>query len=852
MDKPKEILELERIYGIELKAIDEKEFSWQSRNSYVINTNGEITHLNLSKNQISEIKGLETIIKREKFNNLRIDNNPFLKDTPLILKEYENHLADLLNYFSIEEQTKVSVSLPAKVMLVGNHAAGKSTFWHYMKENELPKEAPGSTHVLQVHPYPAERPAGQLPDAMVYDFGGQDYYHGLYQAFLSEDSVNVLFWCNESNDNDPRKAQDGSGRYTRIFKLEYWLHQLKYAFERRKEQWGTGNLHESDEPLLIVQTHADSPGDKRKNCTEDLSEFNVEGEYYLSLNKESVQEGNSFHLGLQYLKATLLQKIKDKKQTEERGEYYKKFLQYVLNAKGHTCIPVENLISEGHYGRELLDEEKEDEKKKEEKEKEKLLMFLKSDLYQLHLRGLALYYRENKKLEDVVWLNPTKTVAHIHQKILSPSVMRNKAGILSEEDFHKATKGDDKIEQLLICEKVVFHDKYEDKYIIPGYLPLVSEDAYYDMLRFGFAKPNFILKFKRFIPFGLINQLICLYGRNPDKKKFWRDQLIFTLNGSYKIWIKLDFSELTIAVSIHPIPEKQRSTRFNLNQVEQLLFYNIIDLYWGKEVRYETGKEHEPIKEPIKDNDIQQITEYIRSYKIKSPEDMYISVDGERFVLHTELEAFDNSKHLTIPAYSFKEGKETHKTQQVSAYKNFTKNLNIKGMKKIFISYSRKDVDYKNELKKHLDLLKTFEIADTWSCEEISIGKWDAQIQKELEESDLIIYMLSANFFSSKYILENEVKKGLEDAAQNSDKVILCVVVSEFVGLEQLRTTNPNPLQDAILQLADWQYLPYDTKPNKVTGKSEEKITSLTAYPQSRIDEAFVQIVNKIVEKLKI
>jgi hypothetical protein len=42
----------------------------------------------------------------------------------------------------------------------------------------------------------------------------------------------------------------------------------------------------------------------------------------------------------------------------------------------------------------------------------------------------------------------------------------------------------------------------------------------------------------------------------------------------------------------------------------------------------------------------------------------------------------------------------------------------------------------------------------------INIGKWHDQIQKELEEIDFIIFMLSANFFSSNYFLENEVKRG--------------------------------------------------------------------------------------------
>jgi internalin A len=159
-------------------------------------------------------------------------------------------------------------------------------------------------------------------------------------------------------------------------------------------------------------------------------------------------------------------------------------------------------------------------------------------------------------------------------------------------------------------------------------------------------------------------------------------------------------------------------------------------------------------------------------------------------------------------------------------------------------------VDYKDELKKHLIPFETFNIADTWSCEDISIGKWHDQIQKELDESDLIVYMLSANFFSSRYILEEEVKKGMELIERNPNKKILCVIVSDFVGLDKLKSSirpgEQSILQEAVLQLADWQYLPYGTVTNKVTGNTEEKIIPLKYHP--RIDEALTQITTKILE----
>ena len=172
--------------------------------------------------------------------------------------------------------------------------------------------------------------------------------------------------------------------------------------------------------------------------------------------------------------------------------------------------------------------------------------------------------------------------------------------------------------------------------------------------------------------------------------------------------------------------------------------------------------------------------------------------------------------------------------------------------KKIFISYSRKDVEYKDELRKHLNMLNIFDIADNWSCEDINPGKWHDQIQQALAESDLIIYMLSANFFTSHYILEHEVKEGMKQVANNKNKQILCVIVSDFVGLDKIGEylkTNGILTQETVLKLNTYQYLPYGKIENSITKNIEEKIIPLKRYPY--IEKAYAQITKKILEFLE-
>lgn len=172
---------------------------------------------------------------------------------------------------------------------------------------------------------------------------------------------------------------------------------------------------------------------------------------------------------------------------------------------------------------------------------------------------------------------------------------------------------------------------------------------------------------------------------------------------------------------------------------------------------------------------------------------------------------------------------------------------------KVFISYSRKDVDFKDELKKHLNILSQFNITDNWSCEDIKIGNWNDQIQKELDESNVIIYMLSANFFSSSYILEKEVQSVMD--GKRDKKSILCVIVSDFVDLDKIESHLQNwkisDKQSAILMLKDFQYLPYGKEFNQVTRQNEEKIIPLKQFSNnSNIETALKQIVEKVLNIL--
>lgn len=781
--------------------------------------------LHIGNNNIEDGEVIKQILNLKNITELTIHNNPFFLDTGLILEESENHLSIVKNYLSTLEGNFSDVVLPIKVMLLGNHQCGKSTFLEYYtsEPNELVQNS-DSTHILNIVHY-HNNPMSDAPNIIFYDFGGQDYYHGLYQAFFTADSINILFWCSNTNKNQIRKTEI----YTRDFSQEYWLSQVQYALEKRR------NTQNYKEPIILVQTHADLEGAKRENFRGEANKFNIVNELFLSLKKDFVQNDNLFKISLEYLRETLNHEVKAKQKLERKPDFYYDFLHYILCSDSTDAILIENLLP--HYKRKALAHETNKDIKN----------YLKSDLQQLALKGLVLYY-DDTKLSEYVWLNPSLTIEKIHEEILSKEKVNN--GVIPKEEFDQICR-DDNLKQLLINEKVIFFDRCVNSYIIPNYLKLSSQDEYYDMIEFGFDKPNISIKFISFIPFGLINQMICFFGQNPDKKHYWRDRLIFTFESKYKILIKLDFDNLIIDISYLNLSSNIRN-----EDIEKLLIFHIIDFYWGKEPKYTKRGIILVNNDPDNDKKMEEFKkdgyqEYLREERVNIPEDMYISLDQKNYVNYKELWSID-SQHIQSYTLSPKGNldKQNIKTLLTSRFKNLVNNPKLKTMKKIFISYSRKDFDYKEELKNHLNILKRFDVADNWSCEQITIGKWDEQIQKELEDSDLIIFMLSANFFNSQYILDKEVRTGIEQVANNPEKKIVSVIVSDFAELDKFKSLlDENDLTDtqkAILTLGDWQFLAYSNVINRVTGNTEERIIPLKRHPHP--EQAFAQITEKILD----
>ena len=316
----------------------------------------------------------------------------------------------------------------------------------------------------------------------------------------------------------------------------------------------------------------------------------------------------------------------------------------------------------------------------------------------------------------------------------------------------------------------------------------------YEWLKLSYLQPNITLKFEHFIPFGLINQLICYYGQGKNElKKFWRDQLFFTLvnmpseeerskrgrngfslyeedrgtetypEGRYMVWVSLDHEQLTIEMYIKPIDQ---GVEHRVSQVERMLLQDILDMYWSNippsnDEGYLSRRrqEHRRLRQDFPIEDL-----YISTSKLP------LCQEKRLFVNLASIDHYDPNKGIAeaggsrgmAVGYPLNEDGTLNKGQaqpiSLRSFQYLTDNKHIGKMKKVFISYSKED---KAELKICLQSFKPLEdkgLVTIYYDERTEAGaEIHPTIHKEISEADVIVVLVSPSLLSTDYITRLEL-----------------------------------------------------------------------------------------------
>ncbi|MCG8313740.1 MAG: toll/interleukin-1 receptor domain-containing protein [Pseudomonadales bacterium] len=99
---------------------------------------------------------------------------------------------------------------------------------------------------------------------------------------------------------------------------------------------------------------------------------------------------------------------------------------------------------------------------------------------------------------------------------------------------------------------------------------------------------------------------------------------------------------------------------------------------------------------------------------------------------------------------------------------------------KVFISYSHKDEEFKNSLTEHLSGLVRSGAISEWNDRKIVPGAdWSHEINANLKNSDLILFLISSSFLSSDYCVNIEAETAL--SMHNSGEAQLIPIVIRAV-----------------------------------------------------------------------
>ena len=150
------------------------------------------------------------------------------------LETLRSHLSDL--------KDGSEPSRDVKLLVIGNGRVGKSQIARRLKGLQ-PEPDPDSTHGVAVMstrlPLDGSEP---MTPINLWDFGGQDVYHGTHALFMKCQAIFLIVWSSDAEDS---REHEYRGMTFRNYPLPYWLTYVRY-------------LGGQNSPVLVVQNKCES------------------------------------------------------------------------------------------------------------------------------------------------------------------------------------------------------------------------------------------------------------------------------------------------------------------------------------------------------------------------------------------------------------------------------------------------------------------------------------------------------------------------------------------------------------------------------------------------------------------
>jgi len=614
-------------------------------------------------------------------------------------------------YFSRQEQGERPLN-EVKLLLVGRGEAGKTCVSRALRGlpfDSKQKETPG----IEIHPWTLDCPDEDPIKVHLWDFAGQEITHETHRFFLTERSLYVVVL-------DGRTGQQ-------MEEAEYWLSHV--------ERYGT--RHDGDtverSPVIVVLNKWASPGPY------DVEQRRLRREY--PNIKAFVKADCKTGLGIEELEETIravLNQMPGVRQTWPTSYYsVRQLLDQKANEGKHfmTWADFRKVCAQGG----------EEDKRRQQSMAENL-----------NALGVALYYGEDERLRDTRVLNPNWAANGLYGLVRGVNQMPHNGnpGYLWAGEFAKVLaegmknmesargakiadypeeRGGVKVHEflldLMVDRELGFQagaSREQPIYLLPGLLTSDEpEPGDYDIAaHIDQAEVRFRYLYE-VLPAGVMSRFIVRTHPLSEGLHRWQRGVV------------LAWGEAMGLV----LCERRRNPRMNVY------------------IRGGTAMERQGLAGVVRTNlemihrGLPEGLRGVEELDLSPPGDQYEKVAKlirlEREGKPVQVMTPDGSVDLPVEP-------ELGKVQPANARRPDAPGL------KVFVSYAHGNYKLWDRLKVHLDILTNEGLVKWWFDGKIRPGaEWNDAIRRELKEADIVVLMLSNQFFASRYIQGMELKEAM-------------------------------------------------------------------------------------------
>nr|WP_314498884.1 COR domain-containing protein [uncultured Chryseobacterium sp.] len=765
-----------------------------------------IKTLDLHHNRIRDLTPVIEIIAKigisnEKWvvNTFNISNNP-LEQPPMQIVNLGKE--DVLGHFKDIEKSGQYVNNEIKVILVGNSEVGKSTLLKYLDNKIGLEDEHPPTLWMEEKIIKSKYKIAELNEECflhVFDFGGHDYFHDTHHLFYTSNTIYVLLWDQKTDVLELRKTIQKTFEgedveiETQDYPLKYWLDSVKFYIRNVEANNFESSIKREvsyNSSLLLLQNKvADASQIVFRNGIDLKEDYS----FIYEMINVSIKNPSRNMIHFDNLLSEMLNNM------EIIGAILPKFYAPIKQSidiyKGSPILTFAEFLD--HCNKVV-------EKPIDEEQCRRMMKYLQQI-------GVLLY--SSRGLDENIYIDKRWIIDNIH-KILKNLSKEN--GKFNRNYVVKVLGKDDKsVDDILVMMqdfKMIFKHPYSEYYIAPLYLPQTPSGKI-GLFLDKKQKPWRRFEYKGYIHKSVILSIFQEFGsqipveKDHDNYYYWKDGLI----------VKSAVTNEIIMIKFHLGNQDGNAC---------------IDIY-------ELNKSDKTI---FRD----QVREFIRSVNIGYDLEEMVTLDGEDYISKDILE-----KYAKIGKYVFSEKKlidlkKLKQDEKLFKLKDFAEFIDSPvAKKKVVISYSKKDLVHVHTLRRYLQpLIDSDLIEQPWYCTFLNPGEdWNDKIKSNFDEADIIFFMISEYFYSTKYIVDHEITTTI-NRYNNGDKVKIIPIILEFYDWGRKGPYN----------LQRFSALPYQARP--ISGFNNEKLawstitSSLKMMIEKDLDPAKIDIIGRDLEEI--